>query len=396
MTALAHRRRRSTIVATVVAVGATTAAAGLAVAGGMTIYNSTESSDSPAAVPERVFPPTPTGVVAAVDAEGALASVAVVVGVPSGSGGSIVTLPTSVDASSGEGDERLPVDETVALSGPESLEGELELALNLGVDVVEVVTEARLTELLEPLGPVEVDLPAEVTGADGEVVAAAGPQTLDPAAAAAVLTARDPQRTGIERHAVASAVWAGIAAAAPAGEATGTPADPEAGAIDAVLSPVLGGPVRHLALTSSPAAPARNQRGVDVVILDRVELAIVFGQIAPGHVSAPNPRLSFRVESGFDAEELGDGRTPEEVVYEAISQLLFVRGNVLSVATEPAEVPAVTQVVVSDDGLLTEVRGLDELIGPVEVGVADERIVGIDVVVRLGTSYLDFLAEQDD
>ena len=54
--------------------------------------------------------------------------------------------------------------------------------------------------------------------------------------------------------------------------------------------------------------------------LDRAELAFVFGQIAPGKVAAPNPALTFRVESPFAADSLdGTELTDDELVYRVIS-----------------------------------------------------------------------------
>ena len=293
MTASAGRRHRSTLIATVVAVAATLAAVGLAVAGGLAIYNSTEGAEGASRPPERVFPETPTALLAAVDGTGRLASMAVLVGSPSGAGGSIITVPVNADATSGEGAERLPVDETFQLEGVDSLESEVEVAVNVGLDVTEVVTAERLAAMLAAVGPIEVDLPAPVTGADGAVIADQGVQTLDPGQAAAVLTARDPARPAGDQYPATSAVWAAVAAAAGQAPPPAAGADP----LDAQLGALLAGPASHRPLSFTVAAPDANPRGVDVVLLDRAELALVFGQIAPGRMSAPNPALTFRVES---------------------------------------------------------------------------------------------------
>ena len=116
---------------------------------------------------------------------------------------------------------------------------------------------------------------------------------------------------------------------------------------------------------------------------------MVFGQIAPGKMSAPNPALTFRIESPFEDAALGDGRSRTQVAYDAASSILFAGGNVLSVSTAAGETPEVTQVFVSDDSLVGEVEGIDGLLGPVEIGVAEERIAGVDAVIRLGSSFLD-------
>ena len=392
MTASPRRRRRATLVGACVAIVATLAAAGLAVAGGLTIYNSTDATDTRETVPERVFPQTPTGLLAAVDDTGALASVAVLVGAPSGAGGSIVSVPVSADASAG-GETRLPLDQALQSGGAEGLDREAEIAVGLSIDATEVVTADRLAALLEPLGPLEVDLPAAVTNANGEVVVEQGVQTLDAEQAAAVLTARDPARTGAERYAAAQAVWAAVAEAVGDG-ADGVAAD-GSGAIDAVLGPLLGGPIRHRGLGYTVPEAAQNPSGVDVVELDRIDAALVFGQVAPGKMSAPGPALSFRIESPFDEVAVGEGGSTAQVAYDAIAQVLFVGGNVLSVSTAAGPVPEVTQVEVSDESLLSEVQGLEGLLGDVEISLAEERIAGIDAVIRLGTSYLDQRAAAD-
>ena len=74
---------------------------------------------------------------------------------------------------------------------------------------------------------------------------------------------------------------------------------------------------------------ADNPRGVDVVELDPVELTLVFGQIAPAAVAAPNAGLTFRVVSSFSDEQLAaSGRTNTDVAYAAIAALQFVGANV--------------------------------------------------------------------
>jgi hypothetical protein len=116
----------------------------------------------------------------------------------------------------------------------------------------------------------------------------------------------------------------------------------------------------------------------------------VFGQIAPGNVAAPNPALSFRLESPFDDADLeASGLTNDELAYRAISRLLFVRGNVLSVDTTPGDVPAKTTIEVADESLVAAVRNTRNYLGPIDVRVAEARIVGVDAVIRLGASYAD-------
>ncbi len=213
MTALPGRRRRSTLLAAGAAVVAVVLAIALGILGAVTLYHSTEGADAASDQARVEFPATPTELIAAVDGEGRLASMAVVVAKPEDRGGSVIPVPVSADASGGEGDVRLPVAETFQLEGPESLEREAEILLGLELDQVAVLDAQQLAARLAPFGELAVDLPAEVTDASGETVAEAGPQTLDAESAAAVLTARDPAVPAADQYPAAAAVWAAVAEA---------------------------------------------------------------------------------------------------------------------------------------------------------------------------------------
>ncbi len=375
MTALPSRRRRSTLIATAAAVAAVIAAVALATLGGVTLYHSTEGADAASGVPELVFPSTPTGVVAAVDESGALASLAVVVVQPSGAGGSVVTVPVSADSTNGKGEDRLPIAETMALRGPESLEPELESMLALGIDAVEVVDAGALAAALEGIGSFEVDLPADVTAAGGDVVAEAGRATLDPASAAAILTARDPAVPALDQYPTATAVWSGIAAAM-SGDDT---AVADGAAVQGMLAALAGGPVGARGLRAETPDAEQNPRGVDASLLDQADVTLVFAQVAPGKVAAPNPAITLRLEVQFSDEQLdGTGMTNDEVAYAAISTLLFVGANVLSVNTEPGTAGEVTVVEIADETLADATDGIDLLFGEIDVQPAETRIVGVD------------------
>ena len=167
-----------------------------------------------------------------------------------------------------------------------------------------------------------------------------------------------------------------------------------AGAIDPVFGPLLRGPVRHRGLGYAAPEAAQNPTGVDVVELDRIEPALVFGQIAPGRMSAPSPALTFRIESPFDEVAVGEGGSAAQVAYDAIAQILFVGGNVLSVSTNAGPYRG-------DAGVRQRRKPARRSGGPrgaagrVEVGLAEERIAGVDAVIRLGASFLDPRAATD-
>jgi hypothetical protein len=396
VTALPGRRRRATFAVGILTVAVLIVAATLTVVGAMTLYNSTESADPAPDGPELTFPDTPTGAIAALDAEGRLASVAVLVVQPAGRGGSVVAVPVSADASGGAGADRLPLAETVAVQGADVIAAELEITMGLTLDHVEVVDAARLAELLAPLGDLPVDLPADVTDADGDVVAERGPDTVDAEEAAAILTARDPAVPAIEQYPAAGAVWSGVAAAIGEGIGGAELDDrPELAAIDDLASlfeRLTQGRVGYRSLRAVAPSPADNPRQVDVVELDPVELVLVFGQVAPGAVAAPSAGSSFRVVSAFSDEQLAaSGLTNTDVAYRAIDSLQFVGDNVRSVSTTGEPPGAPTRLEVADEARVPAAEETEVLFGTLEVVVATERIAGIDVVVVLGTDYLALL-----
>ncbi len=400
MTVRTGRRRRTTAIAGITAIAGLLLTGGLAYAGARTLWNSTEGSDASTPVDELFFPETPTALLAGVDDDGTLASLAVIVVQPDGAGGSVIPLPISADATAGEGDERLPIAETVELQGIESLEREVEIAVGLSLDTVEVATADRLAELLEPVGPVEVNLPDDVVDASGVVVVEAGSVTLTPEELGLVLTARDPDTPAAEQFPAAAAVWEGVARAVGEGVGDGAMTDPAGSAggaavtTEAALDAAMASELSSWAVSSRPIEPDRNPRGVDVALLDRPELAMVFGQIAPGKVSAPNPSISVRIVAPFSDAQLDEyGWTNAEVAYRAVSQILFLRGNVLSVDTTPDSAPATTRVELSQAGINTS--GAEQVFGELDVVEGESRIVGVDAVIYLGESYLRFLEEAE-
>ena len=144
--------------------------------------------------------------------------------------------------------------------------------------------------------------------------------------------------------------------------------------------------------------PSETPRGVDVSLLDQAEITLVFAQIAPGKVAAPNPALTLRIEVPFSDEQLeGTGfDNNNEVAYAAISSLLFVGANVLSVNTDEGTTGEETIVELADETLTPATVGVDLLFGSLDVQVAETRIVGVDAVMRLGTDYLELISESAD
>jgi hypothetical protein len=308
-------------------------------------------------------------------------------------GGTVVPVPISADSSAGFGTERLPLNETVALFGPETLVDELPVLLGVGIDDVVILDERELAAMLGPIGHIEVDLPAPVTDASNGEVAAAGRHVLTATDLATVLSAADPAVAGADRYPVDVAVWGGIADAVGDGLTSPlvAPVDSIAGGQppDDVVGRVTSGAMAVQPLRSSPIVSLdRNPRGVDVAALDRTEVLVIFGHIAPSKVAAPNPGYNFRVVSRFADDQLVGDATRLDVAYTATEALLGFDANVISVDTSAGEAGEVTVIEVSDENLVDAAGTLGDVFGPVEVRVAETRIEGIDVVATLGTEYL--------
>jgi len=400
MTVSRHRRRVSTSVALGASIAGFALAIGLGIVGGVAIYHTSDGEVQGSQAPEDHFPDTPTGLITVFDDAGALASAAVVVVRPASggdepAGGSLVPIPVTADVSGGFGDARIPLDSVEA----DAVAGEVTTLLGLTVDADLALDESALAELLAPLGPLTIDVPADVTDADGNVTVAAGPQTLDPSQVAALLAAPTADTPSVDDYDLDVAAWRAIAAAigdgldAPLGTRRAAPAGTAPAPAPDLANELwwaTSGPLRVARLHAVPVNDlAANPDGVDVLSLDRAEVVTLFAHVAPTRLAAPNPGYNLRVVSPFADDQLPAGLTRYDVAYAATATLLGLDTNVVSVDTTAGDTGAATVVEVADDALVAAAEGLSAEFGTVEVRVADRRIAGIDAVVTLGTDFLD-------
>ena len=306
MTALPGRRRRATLVAGIATVAVLLLATGLTVLGAVTLYNSTEGADPSPAEPELTFPDTPTGALAVLDDTGALASIAVFVVQPAGVGGSIVAVPVSADASSGAGDERLPLAETVALQGADvarpGARGDAAPAARPG-------RRARRGRRRRAAGAGRRagGRPAGRCHRRRRGDRRRGRRVDDRCRARRRRSWPPVPRTSRRCSSTARPPPSGRRSTTTVGDgltATASPPTPR----PATWPPWWGGCSAAASATGrcgrrEPSADA-NPRQVDVVVLDAVELVLVFGQIAPSAVAAPSSGLTFRVVCSFTDEQL--------------------------------------------------------------------------------------------
>lgn len=394
MTVSRHKRRVSTSRALGLAIAGLALAVVLGVVGGVAIYNTKDGEAQGSGAPVDRFPDTPTGMVAVVDDGGNLGSVAVFAVRPPGDddtahGGSVVVLPVSADVSGGFGAERTPLHQLVSLYGTDTLADDVAALLGVTINAPLVVTVDQLTAMLTPLGPLAIDLPDAVVGRDGDEVAPAGPQTLDPASLAAVLGTGNDMVPAASKYSADVAVWRAIATAVGTGLAAPltTPEATPPATVDA-LSALVSGPLGVSSVGSRSLGDlAVNPDGVDAVALDRAEVLTLFGHIAPGRVAAPNTGFSVLVRSQFADDQLA-GLSRYDIAYAATSALLGVEANVLSVDTTAGDAGDVTVIEVADESMKPAAEQLSELFGDVEIRVADRRVAGVNIIVDLGTAYL--------
>ncbi|MEM1333571.1 MAG: hypothetical protein AAGG08_08955 [Actinomycetota bacterium] len=409
MTADPRRRRRASRLAVAVLASGVVLVAVLAVVAGLTLRSSEEGTDiTPPEQPAQQFPPTPIGVLGVI-ADGRLSSLVVAVLDPSGTGGSVVTVPVNLDTTAGFGDERSPLARRAYEVGdPSPLVDELTPVIGIEPSFVEVVDADRLRALLGDPGDVVVTAVEDVVDvSDGspDVVIEAGDRRVDvDIVIDALLSVPADDRPAYEVHRSDVAVWEGLADAWSATivaldvptDDVGAPIDPPS--LDELMSRLRAGrvSVRDLAIDRTAAITLDNPTGADFVALDTRDTRLVFASIAPERVLTPGATLTFSIVAPFDRAQLaanGDVGT-SALVRELIGELAFLGADVVWVDATPAEggAPAETVVVVDDEDFV-ENGSIPPLIGPSQSRIAARDTDGSDVILELGTDFLEHRAD---
>ncbi len=406
MTASPSRRRHRTVRAAVTGGVLVVVAAALFAVGVVTLSNSEEGSAVETDDRPRVaLPRTPNAALGLVDRNGALASVVVMTLLPEGQGGSIVTVPVNADVTAGFGEQRQALSDIVDVDDVESLRRPLEDILTITVERVEIIDGEEVDDLLAPFESVQVTLPEDVVDSSAlgsGIVAQAGSQMLRRSLVAEALLAVNDEGDAADHQDVDVALWSAIARSAPIvspppavpTDDLGRPIAPET-AVD-LAARLWQGEVAVRDLAVYEPTTAENPTDVDVVVIDRADSVLVFAQVSPALVATPSPGLSVRLEVPFTDEQLaasgGDFETTSELARTMVARVLFFAANVVSVDTTPAADGAgtLTEVEVAEERFLADSEAAAEVLyGPSDVRVADVVIDGVDVVVRLGTAFLD-------
>ena len=383
MTALVSRRRRRSVLMLLVTLLVVGAVPAMGYVGVRAILDSEGGTDAiKDNLPVTGFPSTPTALLATTDGAGRLTSTTVFVVDPTGSGGSIISVPVSADYGLAD-DRRISLQGAYSLGGIDETVLAVESVLGVTVNHYVEADHSQLAALLSPLGPIPVDLPGDVAGSGGLPAIPAGAAELDADQAAQVLTSLPPaDGTGLEasRRPNVEETWVGVVRAIGSGSNTiNVDSAIEPVSFQDVVDRVFTGTAQTRGLVAQALTVEQNPTGMDVEQLDRSEAVFVFASIAPGAVSAAADGPTYRLVAppGFDA-----------AVKTTINRMLFVQSNVLSVDTTGVPQPN-TVFLVPDEVVRAEAQQTDGIFGDFTFGEPTERIDGIEVTIILGTDYLE-------
>lgn len=423
MTALVERRQHNLRAAG--AIGAVSALLMVLaiVVGASSLANSDAGRDvTGGARPDRLrFPATPTAAIGLLNDSDDLISVGLFVLRPEGAGGNLIVVPARADVTPGLFADVEPdsLANQWAQGGQERFELHLESVSAISLDLVEIMPAGDLPALFGAPDPflwtladgLETDTLVALSDSEilGRAVLPGVERDLTHAEFSALMSWPGPDATRDQADlggAVATAdlesirvsLWAALLAGLPAGTqippvVEAEQSDPTAIAGPRDLAEFLGlfgageKGVRGLSI-SSTSDPA-------VVALDRAEVLMVFAQIAPARVAAPNESSRFRVVAHLDAAQQSEiGGTNADLARDLIAQLLFLDANVVSVqANDPAqpgaEAPPVTVMEVAD-AALAEVMAeqWSRVFGQIEISVMEVAIEGVDATIIIGMNYV--------
>jgi hypothetical protein len=331
--------------------------------------------------PSVSTPSTPVGMLATVDAENRLSSITLFVMRPAPSmGGSLVSVPISSDTSSGVGD-RISLADVYAKDGAEALARALENTMGITIDASDIATPEELQTLVRQLEPITVTLPQAVsTTSKGQdvVLYPAGELSMSAFEWSTALNARIADETERTRRPTIEALWAGVAKSIGTG-AVKPNSSLAPGSFDLIANRVFAGTTAARGLPANRFAPGVIPAGSDIEQLDIPETVLVIASIAPSAMSAPNPGLVYRLEAPPGSEA--------QVKY-AIQIILYLHGNVHSVYLNgPSQSP--TLMYMYDQRFTAETIKALKIFGNIQSMPSDQRIEGVDVVLKLGSSYLD-------
>ena len=411
MTASPTRRRNRTIAA---------AMSGLLVLGiapvvgyvGWDVLRNSKAGTAVKTYPVVAFPSTPTALLATVDDQQLITSLAVMVLAPgTGKGGTLVSIPTNASSAQSAEEDQIPIADSLINGGEEAVVADTESLSRVSIGTDGVLDAAALAALLAPLDSLQASLPNDVvTASNGatKTLFVSGANTLSAADTASVLLAHDPAQAESKRLPNVHAVWTALATAVGQGVGADavTPLGPNGPAdFDEFMRHFLAGPVQVFNdLSTVPITGSGNPNKIDVGRLDVSSVVMLMAGLAPSAMITPKPTLNFRIENALtqaDVDAAGlTGVTPVQVTLDMVQRLLFAEGNIVSVSPEVYTLPSKQ---VPDDTTVFSAGGLQSAelevftntLGKVTFKDPSFQFPLVNVVIVVGKSYLaDMLSRQ--
>ncbi len=149
MTAIAERRRKTTLFGFLGIVVLMVGAAAVFVVGVLTLSNSQDGEAVGVETrPVSTLPITPNALLAVEDDEGALVSLTVLTLLPDGTGGSIVGVPVNADATAAFGSQRRPLDDLYAAADLDGFTEAVQEMLSITIERSDAITADELATLV--------------------------------------------------------------------------------------------------------------------------------------------------------------------------------------------------------------------------------------------------------
>jgi hypothetical protein len=411
MTAIPSRQRNRLLAAMLCGIGAAALVPLSVVYGARSLLNSSSGSrvDDSAALK---IPATPAAMLASVNDVNQVTSLTVFVLDPSGTGGTVISLPVGSRAEQVGTENPRRVGDSHSIAGLEGLTLEVEGLLDVTFGVSETMNAEQLNAAFAglpdvqvtfdvPLVNTSVELPPPPTTVrssattvapepivrDNEVYPA-GTSTLGPDELPIVLLAQrlnEPESVRLPRI---KSMWEGVAAAvngsvATADSAATTTQQPPQD-LATFMNRVMSGRVQVWQMSYAALTGEDNPDGVDLYALDVFEVRMIMASVAPSSLSVSAELIAVQLDSPFN---------DANVTRAAVERLSAV-GLSVALIREIADVPGDKTVFFYSDGAIVEVaqRQLEEVIGPTSFQPMKDAVEGIAARVVLGQSFVDFLA----
>lgn len=394
MTAIPARRKRRMMAAVVSSVLTVIALPSGIVVGANSLLNASGGNEVDQGTVVDI-PQTKVTMLAVVNANKELASLALLAIAPGGAGGTIVSVPVgaAADVAKGEAPSRLA--DAYTEGGLDALRFDVENLFNITLDFADDVNAAELAALLTPVGTQPLTLAQPVFGSDAtnkpvvvlpmETTTVTAVQIADGLAA---IQKGVPESTRLQQ---VKALWtsvarAGVATAIATTESSSTsslPVMPDLPTTQSYFQALLGGEVDVWQFTPTALTDAqRNPANIDLYSLDGGEIVMVMASVSPSSLTLISNNIAVMVDVPFASTA---------IAREAVTRLSYMGANVVLVR-QVSDLPVERTLVYFNDELAqSEAETFTTLLGALEYVPTIDVVTGVNLRIVLGNDFVAFL-----